>query len=86
MACFVCFGALGLALFLNDGPEMVVRMLSTASPMGCGLFLAFGPRPAVGGTGLAVALSAIDTPFYGTVLLAVGLAAYLAKNPLAFRR
>jgi hypothetical protein len=83
---FTGFGAVALVAFVADAPELGVRVLSTASYIGCGLFLGFTSRAAAGGLGLAAALSAIDTPFYGTVLLAVGLTAYLERNPQAFSK
>ena len=86
MAAFVGLGAVALAVFFADGPWLIVRILSTASQMGCGLFVGFRSRAAVGGLGLSVVLSAIDTPFYGTVLLAVVLAVYLERNPFPFSR
>lgn len=86
MAAFVGFGAVALAVFFADGPGLIVRILSTASQMGCGLFVGFRSRAAVGGLGLSAVLSAIDTPFYGTVLLAVVLAVYLERNPFPISR
>ncbi|MBT8240934.1 MAG: hypothetical protein KJN63_06870 [Acidimicrobiia bacterium] len=83
LTAFAGFGVVAVVSVFADAPELAVRLLSTASQMGCGLFLGFTPRAAVGGLGLAAALSAIDTPFYGTVLLAVGLTVYLERNPLA---
>ena len=65
---------------------MPARVLATLSHMGFGLVLGFSSRATGAGLGLAALLSAIDTPFWGTVLLSVAAAAYLERNPAAFRR
>jgi hypothetical protein len=84
MVTFVAFGIVAIMLSAADAPDLIVRVAATASQVGCGLFLAFHTRPVVGGIGIAAALSAIGTPFYGSLLFAVGLAAYLERKPPAF--
>ncbi|MFW2381893.1 MAG: hypothetical protein ACN4GZ_09060 [Acidimicrobiales bacterium] len=84
MATFVAFGVVAIVLSASDAPDLIVRVAVTAGQVGCGLFLAFRTRAVVGGIGIAAALSAIGTPFYGALLFAVGLTAYLERKPPAF--
>jgi hypothetical protein len=86
IAAFGGFGAVAIVLFVADAPELVVRVLATASQMGCGMLLGFRTRAVIGGLALAMGLSAIDTPFYGIVLLSIPATAYLERNPPDFLR
>ncbi len=86
LGAFIGFGVIAIVLHAADAPELVVRVLATTSQMGCGMLLGFRTRPVAGGLVLVAALSAIDTPFYGILLLSVPATAYLQRNPPRFLR
>jgi hypothetical protein len=86
LGVFVGFGVAAIVLHSSEGPELAVRALVTASQIGCGTMLGFRTRAVAGGLVLAASLGAIDTPFYGILLLSVPTTAYLQRNRLRFSR